>query len=97
MTSLQLQFGGGLESLFAENKHLHVKVAKPSVRTIRDLIEYIRTDLIRDRHHMFISQGSLRPGILVLVNDVDWELLDSHRYILKDGDQISFISTLHGG
>jgi molybdopterin converting factor small subunit len=38
-----------------------------------------------------------RPGILVLINDTDWELEDGIEYTLKDGDTIVFISTLHGG
>ncbi len=38
-----------------------------------------------------------RPGILVLVDDVDWELLDQDKYILNENDSIAFISTLHGG
>ena len=38
-----------------------------------------------------------RPGILVLVNDVDWELSDKENCVLEGGDKVSFISTLHGG
>jgi ubiquitin related modifier 1 len=38
-----------------------------------------------------------RPGILVLVNDTDWELEGEGDYELKTGDEIVFISTLHGG
>jgi len=38
-----------------------------------------------------------RPGILVLINDTDWELEDGLEYRLRDGDTIVFISTLHGG
>jgi len=38
-----------------------------------------------------------RPGILVLVNDCDWELMDGLNYALHDGDVVIFISTLHGG
>ena len=38
-----------------------------------------------------------RPGILVLVNDADWELEGLGEYVLEDGDEIAFISTLHGG
>lgn len=38
-----------------------------------------------------------RPGILVLINDTDWELEGEGDYVLKDGDEIVFISTLHGG
>jgi len=38
-----------------------------------------------------------RPGILVLINNVDWELCDELEYELQDKDEIVFISTLHGG
>ena len=38
-----------------------------------------------------------RPGILVLINDTDWELEGEGDYVLKDRDEIVFISTLHGG
>lgn len=38
-----------------------------------------------------------RPGILVLVNDADWELEGTTTYRLRPGDVIAFISTLHGG
>lgn len=38
-----------------------------------------------------------RPGILVLVNSVDWELEGEETYALQPNDEILFISTLHGG
>ena len=38
-----------------------------------------------------------RPGILVLINDADWELEGELDYELKDRDEVVFISTLHGG
>ena len=38
-----------------------------------------------------------RSGILVLVNDVDWELEGEHDYVIQKDNLISFISTLHGG
>jgi ubiquitin related modifier 1 len=39
----------------------------------------------------------VRPGILVLINESDWELEGELEYSLKEGDTITFISTLHGG
>lgn len=51
------------------------------------------------RRH-FLSVPSLclrRPGILVLINDADWELEGELDYELQDGDEVCFISTLHGG
>jgi molybdopterin converting factor small subunit len=38
-----------------------------------------------------------RPGILVLINDADWELEGELDYELQDKDEVVFISTLHGG
>ena len=38
-----------------------------------------------------------RPGILVLINDADWELEGEENYQLQSGDDVVFVSTLHGG
>lgn len=38
-----------------------------------------------------------RPGILVLINEVDWELEGTLDYCLQPSDALVFISTLHGG
>ena len=52
----------------------------------------------KSRFELMLMSGShRRPGILVLVNDTDWELEGEGDYALKEGDEIVFISTLHGG
>ena len=38
-----------------------------------------------------------RPGILVLINDADWELEGEEKYKLVNADNVLFVSTLHGG
>lgn len=38
-----------------------------------------------------------RPGILVLINDADWELEGEDKYEIEEGDNVLFVSTLHGG
>jgi ubiquitin related modifier 1 len=38
-----------------------------------------------------------RPGILVLINDADWELEGEEAYKIQPHDNILFVSTLHGG
>ena len=47
----------------------------------------------------FVSLISVcrRPGVLVLINDCDWELEGGLEYELESGDTVVFISTLHGG
>lgn len=44
-----------------------------------------------------ILTQSRRPGILVLINDADWELEGEADYVLEPRDNILFVSTLHGG
>jgi ubiquitin related modifier 1 len=67
------------------------------VATLGDLIQWVRLNLVRERHDMFVLGSTIRPGVLVLVNDVDWELEDTLRYRIAEGDSFAFISTLHGG
>jgi hypothetical protein len=54
-------------------------------------------EMCKERPEMFVQGGVVRPGILVLVNDADWELCGGAEAVVEDGDEISFISTLHGG
>ncbi|KAH9854611.1 ubiquitin-like modifier 1 [Lenzites betulinus] len=61
------------------------------------LVFWLRDNLLKERAELFVENGTVRPGILVLVNDADWELEGEGEYELKDGDEIVFISTLHGG
>lgn len=66
---------------------------------IRYLIHYLKTHVIEDksRLELFSLGESVRPGILVLINSVDWELEDELDCLLNEGDEVVFISTLHGG
>ncbi|ODA84097.1 hypothetical protein RJ55_02615 [Drechmeria coniospora] len=61
---------------------------------IRHLCEHVMKDT---RQELFVLDGNVRPGILVLINDADWELEGEETYELKAGDNILFVSTLHGG
>jgi len=50
---------------------------------------------LRLRQH--IDKSPRRPGILVLINEADWELEGEDKYEVQKGDHIMFVSTLHGG
>ena len=52
---------------------------------------------VQERVELFVMGESVRPGILVLVNGTDWELLGQLDYTLQQNDHVLFISTLHGG
>ncbi|CRH00254.1 ubiquitin related modifier, putative [Plasmodium relictum] len=43
------------------------------------------------------DKAKIKPGIIVLVNEYDWEILDTYSYKIQNNDKICFLSTLHGG
>ncbi|EGO01299.1 hypothetical protein SERLA73DRAFT_179454 [Serpula lacrymans var. lacrymans S7.3] len=73
------------------------KPIKTKPADVTYLMHYLRDNLLKERAELFMENGTVRPGILVLINDTDWELEGEGEYELKDGDEIVFISTLHGG
>ena len=96
--NITLEFSGGAELLFDNQKRIKVSLEKQEEKwTIRSLIMYINDNLIQERKADFMSGDTVRPGILVLINDEDWELHYKEDYELEEKDVITFISTLHGG
>ncbi|KPP72919.1 hypothetical protein Z043_108039 [Scleropages formosus] len=64
---------------------------------MKQLLAWIRGNLLKERPELFVQGDTVRPGILVLINDADWELMGELTYQLQDQDNVVFISTLHGG
>ncbi|KAF7187231.1 Ubiquitin-related modifier 1 [Pseudocercospora fuligena] len=99
---ITVEFTGGLELLFSnERKHkisIPARDAKGQPSNVAFLIGWLCDNLMKDpRKDMFVLDDSVRPGILVLINDADWELEGEDKYELQKGDNIVFVSTLHGG
>ncbi|KAE9374374.1 ubiquitin-related modifier 1 [Stipitochalara longipes BDJ] len=97
-----VEFTGGLEMLFSdERKHrlsVPAKDSKGDAVTVGWLVDYLCDEIMKDnRKEMFVLDGHVRPGILVLINDADWELEGEASYALQPNDNILFVSTLHGG
>ena len=57
----------------------------------------MRKNCLKEKEEMFVQGDSVRPGIIVMINDTDWELEGTGAYEIQSGDVIAFISTLHGG
>lgn len=96
--SVNVEFKGGMEYLF--DKKCSVKLVLPAdgtAWTLKKLIEYLKLNHLKEKPELFVENDSVRPGILVLVNEVDWELLGGKDYQVQNMDKILFISTLHGG
>ena len=97
---ISVEFSGGLELMFDKQKNIQLTFdPKPDGTEfkLQDVIEALRVNHLKEKEEMFYQQGTVRPGIIVLVNDTDWELLDAEEYLLQNKDTVSFISTLHGG
>ncbi|RKP11029.1 ubiquitin-related modifier 1 [Thamnocephalis sphaerospora] len=87
-----------MELLFDQQHTVKVQLpAKEGNFSIRELLPWIRDKLLRERPELFMQGDTVRPGVLVLINDVDWELEGELEYQIAEGDRITFISTLHGG
>lgn len=94
---IKVEFGGGIELLFDKAKFLDIKLDNEREWTLSDLIKHMREKHIKERPELFASGDKIRPGILILVNEVDYEILGGYGYNLKPNDRVLFISTLHGG
>ncbi|GJJ14602.1 hypothetical protein Clacol_008868 [Clathrus columnatus] len=88
--NLKIVFGGGLELLFSNQRSHNISI--PS--RVNSKLYNGETTTTEEQN---IKSFSRRPGILVLINDTDWELEGEGDYVLNDGDEIVLISTLHGG
>ncbi|XP_012532405.1 ubiquitin-related modifier 1 isoform X2 [Monomorium pharaonis] len=93
---LTVEFGGGAELLF-DGKKRHEVDLPGEEWTLNRLLHWLRDNLLTERPELFMQGDTVRPGILVLVNDADWELLGEGDYKLCPRDRVLFISTLHGG
>ncbi|TVU39381.1 hypothetical protein EJB05_12795, partial [Eragrostis curvula] len=98
---LTLEFGGGLELLLENSVKVHKVEVQPkdgdAKVTMKGLLSWVKSNLIKERPEMFVKGDSVRPGVLVLINDCDWELCGGLDAELEEKDVVVFISTLHGG
>jgi ubiquitin related modifier 1 len=90
-----LLFGGGAEILMGGVRETDIDI--PEGSKMSDLLVWMKDKLIQERPELLIKDDDVRPGILVLINDTDWEIMDKLEYVLEKGDRVTFISTLHGG
>ncbi|KAI9275901.1 ubiquitin-related modifier 1-2 [Phascolomyces articulosus] len=101
--TINVEFSGGMELLFNNIRQHKITLPAKSpldntkATQLRDLIFYIRDNMMTEKKDLFVEKDTVRPGILVLINEADWELCDELDYELEDKDEIVFISTLHGG
>jgi molybdopterin converting factor small subunit len=96
MTAIRVLFEGGLQNDFNARSGLSVTV--PPGTALGALPGIIAGQFLTPESPVrFLSPtGGVLPGILIMLNDVDSEI-DGLDVVLKVGDTVTFISTLHGG
>ncbi|KAF9630452.1 putative ubiquitin-related modifier 1 protein [Lasiodiplodia theobromae] len=99
---ITVEFTGGLEMLFSnQRKHeiaLPAKDENGEPANVAFLVRYLCNNTMKDpRKDLFVLDDTVRPGILVLINEADWELEGEDQYEVQKDDNILFVSTLHGG
>ncbi|PVU98117.1 hypothetical protein BB561_000105 [Smittium simulii] len=100
MMKIKLEFSGGMELLFGGITHQEIEFPEQyegAPAKLENLVFWIKDNLLKEKEELFLQDNTVRPGILVLINDSDWELEDGAEYQLANNDTITFISTLHGG
>lgn len=93
-------FKAGVEESFGNRKHHEIEVpCDIGELSISDLFDYMRENMLQGDPSKFFDEDDIcvRPGILVLINGVDWEISGRMESVLKENDTVLFISTLHGG
>jgi ubiquitin related modifier 1 len=71
-----LEFSGGLEVIFDGTKECKVELPT-TMLTVKGLLEWMQKNMLKnnDRKEMLIQRNKVRPGVLVLVNQTDWEII----------------------
>ncbi|KAJ2866698.1 Ubiquitin- modifier 1 [Coemansia aciculifera] len=99
---IRTKYTSGMELLIRDKETALDHVFEINVKTepmnMKDLIKYVGETLVLDgKQSAFSREESICPGIMVIINECDWEVMDDLEYVLQDGDVVEFISTLHGG
>ena len=84
MAAVTIELAGGLDLLFGNKKSLSLELPA-SPLTMRAVIALLQKHHLRERPELFVQGESVRPGILVLINEVDWELESQLEAEVKDG------------
>jgi molybdopterin synthase sulfur carrier subunit len=67
-------------------------------RSLADLLALLKNSEDPILKARFFNEGEgIRPDVLIFVNDVDSSLLGGSNAELKDGDEVVFLPSVHGG
>lgn len=66
-------------------------------KTLASLVSALRREERAPLKARLFSDSQLRPDVLVFINDTEAALLGGLKAELKDGDEVTFLPSVHGG
>jgi molybdopterin converting factor small subunit len=66
-----------------------------SLGELLDHLQLVESNALKSR--LFAGGSALRADVIVFINGVDSMLLGSKEAKLKDGDEVTFLPSVHGG
>lgn len=93
---MKVIFRGGLEDN-VRHETFYLSVDSLSEPTVKGLIQYIEKNEVKEGYKHFSTNSELEGGILCVINEFDWDVLDREKTVLQDENTVHFITTMHGG
>lgn len=78
----------------SKNPERKAFIEEPSLGSLVGTLREIEGDPLKER---LFSNAEIRPDVLIFINDVEAELLGGMKAELKDGDEVTFLPSVHGG
>ncbi|MCS7143372.1 MAG: MoaD/ThiS family protein [Aigarchaeota archaeon] len=77
-----------------ELKATSIEVRVDGKVSLKDLLKALPSPL---REQLLDEYGSIKPNVMILVNDVDARTVYNYEILVSDSDRIALVPMIHGG
>jgi MoaD family protein len=78
-----------------ENPERTLQVKGNSFRDLLNVLNSTESAVVKSR--LFLEGSKLRPDIIVFINNTETAILGGEKAELKEGDEVVFLPSVHGG
>jgi molybdopterin converting factor small subunit len=99
MMAVNVKFIGALRHIAGKSKTVTITNIYPANFTVKDLIQKIVIDVPEIKTSLITQQAGniVKTNTLIFVNDREISVLNGVDTLLANGDEVVFISVVHGG
>lgn len=83
-------FGHLRQALRASSLELKIEGRK----RLKEVLEMLPEEL---KAHVLDEYGAIRPGIMILINDIDVRTVYNYEVLVSDSDRLTLVPMIHGG